>query len=69
MSCPHVSGIVALIKSAHRDWSPAAIKSAMMTTGKVHVGIIIITVIGDESDGGSYRGDILTCLDLISWPL
>ncbi|KAM7261281.1 hypothetical protein ACFE04_026756 [Oxalis oulophora] len=32
MSCPHISGISALIKSVHNDWSPAAIKSALMTT-------------------------------------
>ncbi|XP_012569135.1 subtilisin-like protease SBT1.1 isoform X2 [Cicer arietinum] len=32
MSCPHVSGIAALIKSVHKDWSPAAIKSSLMTT-------------------------------------
>ncbi|XBH64856.1 hypothetical protein VPH35_118545 [Triticum aestivum] len=49
MSCPHVSGIAALLRQKRPEWSPATIKSALMTTAYNvdNVG----AVIGDMSIG------------------
>ncbi|KAE9622117.1 hypothetical protein Lal_00032903 [Lupinus albus] len=46
MSCPHITGIAAYLKSFYWDWSPAAIKSALMTSAK--------PLKGSKNDVGEY---------------
>ncbi|KAH8507041.1 hypothetical protein H0E87_013733 [Populus deltoides] len=49
MSCPHVAGAVGLLKTLHPDWSPAAIRSAIMTTARTRANTL--TPMVDGRDG------------------
>ena len=57
-SSPHVAGSAILLKSLHPDWSPGAIKSALMTTAKGGVLKGDLTTPADPFDDGSGRVDL-----------
>ncbi|CAM0149939.1 unnamed protein product [Urochloa decumbens] len=69
MSCPHVSGIAALIKSVHPTWSPAAVKSALMTSAYMYDDTSDVMLAGgtlkaaDAFDVGAGHVDPLRALD------
>ncbi|CAH2074290.1 unnamed protein product [Thlaspi arvense] len=52
MACPHAAAAAAYVKSFHPDWSPAAIKSALMTTATP------MRIKGDEAELSYGSGQI-----------
>ena len=62
MSGPHIAGIAALIKGEHPDWSPAQIKSAIMTSARQNVTKEDGSTPADPFDFGAGHADPLPSL-------
>jgi hypothetical protein len=58
MSAPHAAGSAILLKALHPDWSPGAIKSALMTTAKTSVVKEDLVTPADPFDFGAGRVDL-----------
>lgn len=57
MSTPHITGLSALIREAHPDWTPAMVKSALMTTSRQNIVKEDAATKADPFDYGSGHVD------------
>jgi hypothetical protein len=63
MSSPHIAGLAALFKESNSSWSPAQIKSALMTTARQNVTKEDGTTQADPFDFGSGHVAPVSALD------
>lgn len=61
MACPHVAGVVGLLRTLHPDWSPAALKSAIMTSSRTRGNTAVPLRDYDDAEADAFArgsGDI-----------
>ncbi len=63
MSSPHIAGMAALFKESNSDWTPAQIKSAMMTTARQNLTKEDGSTPADPYDFGAGHVDPVSAMD------
>ncbi|MCJ8296561.1 MAG: S8 family serine peptidase [Colwellia sp.] len=63
MSSPHIAGLAALFKESNSSWTPAQIKSALMTTARQNLTKEDGSTPADPYDFGSGHADPVSALD------